>query len=109
MLFEVDVDDCVVCGKIFEMFNGGFYCNGLNWKCYYKQGCNGFYVMDGMIQGLIFKEGKVFFKNCWVCIFKFLVEEKVGEVIFEYEDGWIDWCGYGFGEVVCDNWIIGLL
>ena len=103
MRFEVDVDDCIVRGEIPEQLSGGFYRVGPAWKRASRQGCNGFYAMDGMVQAAIFEEGRMSFRNRWVRTPKFLAEEAAGEAIFEYEDGWDDWRGYGLGEVVRDE------
>lgn len=100
MRFEVDVEDCIVHGEIPRDLRGGFYRAGPTWKRTARQGCNGFFAMDGMVQGLLFEDGKATFRNRWVRTPKYLAEEEAGEAIFEYDDGWTDYRGYGVGEVV---------
>lgn len=101
MRFEATVDDCIVVeGEIPKDLNGGFYRCGPTWKRPTIQNCNGFPTMDGMVQGLIFREGKAEFRNRWVRTPKYLAEEQAGRALFEWADGFEDWRGYGMGEVV---------
>ena len=108
MRFEVDVEDCIVRGEIPRELHGGFYRAGPTWKRHSRQGCNGWYVMDGMIQATLFEDGKVSFRNRWVRTPKFLAEEAAGEALFEYEDGWDDWRGWGLAEVVRNERTTGI-
>ncbi len=108
MRFEVDIEDCVVQGEIPKDLNGGFYRCGPSMKRPTRQNFVGLSAMDGMVQAMIFENGKATFRNRWVRTPKYLAEEKAGEAIFEYEDAWADWRGYGLGEVVRDNRTAGV-
>lgn len=93
--FEATVQDCIVEGEIPVDLNGGFYRCGPTWKRETVQGVTGFSSRDGMIQGLIFENGKVNYLNRWVHSPKYLLEEKHGKALFEWHDAWSDWRGYG--------------
>ena len=108
MRFEVDIEDCVVQGEIPRTLNGGFYRVGPTLKYTPRDGALGFLAMDGMVQAMIFDNGKATFRNRWVRTPKFLAEEKAGEAIFQYEDNWPDWRGMCMGEVVRDNRTSGI-
>lgn len=92
--FEAVVDDCIVEGDLPKTLNGGFYRCGPAWKRHTVQGVNGFPAMDGMVHGLILENGKARHINKWVRTPKYLLEEKHGRALFEYEDAWTDWRGY---------------
>jgi carotenoid cleavage dioxygenase len=104
MRLEVDIEDCVVRnGEIPTALNGGFYRSGPTFKRHTRQGCLGFMAMDGMVQGLILENGKATYRNRWVRTPKYLAEEKFGQPIFDWEDGWTDWRGGGTGPVIRNN------
>jgi carotenoid cleavage dioxygenase len=102
MRFEADVDDCLVTeGHIPEDLSGGFYRVGPAWKRPTLQGVNGLNMMDGMVQALIFREGRVDFRNRWIRSPKYLLEERLGRGAFEWTDGrFDDWRAYGIGDVI---------
>lgn len=110
MRFEADVDDCVVSrGEVPVDLVGGFYRSGPTWKRPTKQGCNGHWTMDGMVQALIFRgDGRVDFKNRWVRTPKYLLEERHGRGLFEWSDGFDDYRCYGLGEVKRDEYTTGV-
>jgi carotenoid cleavage dioxygenase len=102
MRFEASVDDCVVTdGEIPEELHGGFYRVGPAWKRPTQQGVNGLNMMDGMVQGLIFREGRVDYRNRWIRTPKYQLEERLGRSAFSWTDGHFgDWRDYGVGDVV---------
>ncbi len=111
MRFEADVDDVIVAeGEIPPELNGGFYRVGPTWKRpALQEGNNGFPVQDGMVQALIFREGRADFRNRWIRTPKYLAEERAGRALFRYKDGdFGDWRSYGLGEVVRDQWTHGI-
>jgi carotenoid cleavage dioxygenase-like enzyme len=109
MRFEATVDECIVQGEIPEQLCGGFYRVGPAWKRPTKQGCNGFSTQDGMVQALLFRDGRVDFRNRWIRTPKYLLEEHHGRGMFEWADGrFSDWRGYGLGEVVRDEHTTGV-
>src|SRR3546814_10936668 len=58
MRFEATIRDClVVDGELPKALNGGFYRNGPTWRRPSKQGLESAYTIDGMMQGLIFRDG----------------------------------------------------
>jgi carotenoid cleavage dioxygenase len=110
MRFEATVEDCVVAeGEIPEDLAGGFYRVGPSWKRPTKQGTVGFSTMDGMVQGLVIRDGKADFRNRWIRTPKYLAEERAGRGIFEWSDGkFTDWRSYGLGDVVRDEHTTGV-
>src|SRR3546814_7018146 len=59
MRFEATIRDClVVDGELPKALNGGFYRNGPTWRRPSKQGLESAYTIDGMMQGLIFRDGR---------------------------------------------------
>lgn len=110
MRFEATVDDCIVSeGEIPYELYGGFYRCGPTWKRPSKQGTTGFPAQDGMVQSLVFREGRADFKNRWIRTAKYLAEERAGRGLFEYKDGHFgDWRSYGLGEVLRDEWTHGI-
>jgi carotenoid cleavage dioxygenase-like enzyme len=101
MRFEATVEDCIVTqGEIPRELCGGLYRVGPTWKRPTRQGTLGLLAMDGMVQGLVFEDGKATFRNRWVRTPKYLLEEKHGEGMFEWTDGqWDDWRNMGWGDV----------
>lgn len=93
--FEATVEDCIVDGELPLDLCGGFYRCGPTWKRETVQGVAGFSSRDGMVQGLIFENGKVNYLNRWVRSPKYLLEEKHDKALFEWHDAWTDWRGYG--------------
>ena len=74
---------------------GSFYRNGPTWRRPNKQGCETAYTMDGMVQGLVFRDGRIEFRNRWVRTPKFLAEERARS-LFSYTDGdFGDWRSWG--------------
>jgi carotenoid cleavage dioxygenase-like enzyme len=105
MRFEATVEDCIVSeGKVPPALNGGFYRVGPTWRRPSKQGCDSAFAMDGMVQALIFREGRVDFRNRWVRTPKFVAEERAGRALFEWSDGGFgDWRAWALGDVVRDE------
>ncbi|WP_354698569.1 Lignostilbene-alpha,beta-dioxygenase isozyme I [Paraconexibacter sp. AEG42_29] len=110
MRFEATVEDCIVTeGEIPKDLCGGFYRNGPTWRRPTKQGTNGILTQDGMIQGLVFENGRADFRNRWIRTPKFLAEQRHGSGIFEWADGkFTDWRAMGFGEVKRDEATAGI-
>jgi carotenoid cleavage dioxygenase-like enzyme len=110
MRFEAVVDDCIVSeGEIPEELNGGFYRVGPTWKRPTKQGTSGFVTQDGMVQSLVFREGRADFRNKWIRTPKYVAEERAGRGLFEWADGdFGDWRSYGLGEVLRDEFTHGI-
>jgi carotenoid cleavage dioxygenase-like enzyme len=110
MRFEASIEDClVVKGEVPECLNGGFYRNGPTWRRPSIQGLETAYTIDGMMQGLIFKDGQVDFVNRWVRTPKFVAEQKAGRALFEWSDGdFGDWRGWGLGDIKRDKFTAGL-
>jgi carotenoid cleavage dioxygenase len=102
MRFEASVDDCVITeGEVPTTLNGGFYRVGGTWKRPSRQGLSGPFTLDGMVQGLIFREGRVDFRNRWIRTPKYVAEENAGRALFDWTDGkFSDWRGFGWGEVI---------
>jgi carotenoid cleavage dioxygenase len=102
MRFEANVDDCIVTeGEVPTTLNGGFYRVGGTWKRPSRQGITGPFTLDGMVQGLIFREGRVDFRNRWIRTPKYQAEERAGRALFDWTDGkFDDWRGFGWGEVI---------
>ncbi len=101
MRFEATVEDCAVTyGQIPPELNGGFYRNGPAWKRPTTQGIDTPYSMDGMIQALVFREGRADFRNRWTRTPKYLAEEAAGRALFEWSDAHFgDWRAWALGEV----------
>ncbi len=78
MRFEATIEDCIVEGELPDGLEGGFYRNGPTWRRPNKQGLETVYTIDGMVQGLVFRDGKVEFRNRWVRTPKFVAEERAG-------------------------------
>jgi carotenoid cleavage dioxygenase-like enzyme len=102
MRFEAVVEDCIVSeGEIPRELNGGFYRCGGTWKRPTRQGLIGPFTLDGMVQSLVFREGRVDFRNRWVRTPKYLAEERAGRALFDWADGAFgDWRAFGWGEVI---------
>jgi carotenoid cleavage dioxygenase len=105
MRFESTVDECIVTeGEIPKDLAGGFYRNGPAWKRPTKQGTIAPLTQDGMIQSMVFHDGRADYKNRWVRTPKYLLEEKHRRGMFEWVDcGYGDWRDTGFGDVVRDS------
>jgi carotenoid cleavage dioxygenase len=105
MRFEATVEDCIVAeGELPPDLAGGFYRVGPTWKRPTKQGTVGFATIDGMVQGLVVRDGHADFRNRWIRTPKYLAEERVGRGLFEWSDGrFTDWRSYGLGEVIRDE------
>lgn len=110
MRFEATVEDCAVTyGEIPKDLCGGLYRVGPTWKRPTKQGTVGLLSMDGMVQGLVFENGRADFRNRWVRTPKYLLEEKHGRGMFEWSDGkWNDWRNFGWGNVKRDQFTAGV-
>jgi carotenoid cleavage dioxygenase len=102
MRFEAVVEDCIVTeGEIPEQLNGGFYRVGGTWKRPTRQGTTGAFTLDGMVQALVFREGRADFRNRWIRTPKYLAEERAGRALFDWTDGdFGDWRSFGWGEVI---------
>jgi carotenoid cleavage dioxygenase len=101
MRFEATVEDCSVThGEIPKELCGGFYRVGPTWKRPTLQGTNGILMMDGMVQGITFENGRADYRNRWVRTPKYLLEDKLGRGAFEWADGaWGDHRTWGYSEV----------
>jgi len=110
MRFEATVEDCIVThGEIPKDLAGGFYRVGPTWKWPTKQGNQGLLSMDGMVQALVFDNGRADFRNRWVRTPKFLLEQEHGHGMFEWSDGeWGDWRNFGWGCVKRDEYTTGI-
>ncbi|WP_197747385.1 carotenoid oxygenase family protein [Mycobacterium florentinum] len=110
MRFEATVEDCAVSyGQIPRELNGGFYRNGPTWKRPSRQGIDTPYSMDGMIQGLVFRDGRADFRNRWTRTPKFRAEEIAGRALFEWSDGHFgDWRAWALGEVERNEYTRGI-
>lgn len=101
MRFEATVEECIVTeGEIPKDLAGGFYRAGPTWKRPTALGNNPVLGMDGMIQGLVFENGRADFRNRWVRTPKYLLEEKFQQGMFELSDSRFgDWRDFGWGCV----------
>jgi carotenoid cleavage dioxygenase len=101
MRFEATVEDCIVTeGEIPKDITGGFYRVGPTWKRPTLQGTNGLLSMDGMVQSLVFENGRADYRNRWVRTPKYLLEDKLGRGAFEWADGdWGDYRTWGYADV----------
>lgn len=101
MRFEATVLDCTVShGEIPKELCGGLYRVGPTWRRPTAQNTAGLLSMDGMVQGLVFENGRADFRNRWVRTPKYLLEEKHDKGMFEWSDGkWDDWRNFGWGNV----------
>jgi len=110
MRFEATVEDCLVTeGEIPEGLHGGFYRNGPTWRRPSRQGCDAAFALDGMIQALVFRDGRAEFRNRWVRTPKFVAEQRAGRALFEWSDGdFGDWRSWGLGEVRRDEFTTGV-
>ena len=101
MRFEATVEECIVThGEIPKDLSGGFYRTGPCWKRPGAQGTTPLLAMDGMVQGLVFENGRADFRNRWVRTPKYELEDKYGRGMFDYSDGGFgDYRDYGLGEV----------
>ncbi|CAJ1511074.1 carotenoid oxygenase family protein [[Mycobacterium] burgundiense] len=109
MRFEATIEDCIVSGELPDGLEGGFYRNGPTWRRPNKQGLETVYTIDGMVQGLVFRDGKVEFRNRWVRTPKFVAEERAGRSLFSYADGkFDDWRAWGLGDAIRDEHNAGI-
>ncbi|WP_067671460.1 carotenoid oxygenase family protein [Nocardia miyunensis] len=110
MRFEATVDECIVSeGEIPEDLAGGFYRTGPAWKRPTKQGNDALLSMDGMLQGLVIRDGRADFRNRWVRTPKYLLEERYGRGMFEWTDnGFGDWRDSAYGDVKRDRFTEGV-
>jgi carotenoid cleavage dioxygenase-like enzyme len=110
MRFEATVEDClVVDGEVPAQLNGGFYRVGGTWKRPTVQGTTGAFTLDGMVQALLFREGRVDFRNRWIRTPKYVAEERAGRALFEWTDGSFgDWRSYGWGDVIRNEYTHGV-
>lgn len=101
MRFEATVEECIVSeGEIPQDLAGGFYRCGPTWKRPTAQGNNPLLSMDGMVQGLVIRDGRADFRNRWVRTPKYLLEERHGRGMFEWTDnGFGDWRDNAYGDV----------
>ncbi len=101
MRFEATVEECIVThGEIPKDLAGGIYRTGPCWKRPMAQGGTPLLAMDGMVQGLVFENGRADFRNRFIRTPKYLLEEKYGRSMFEYADGGFgDYRDYGYGTV----------
>jgi carotenoid cleavage dioxygenase-like enzyme len=110
MRFEATVEECIVSsGEIPKDLAGGAYRTGPTWKRPTKQGNNPLLSMDGMVQGLVLRDGRADFRNRWVRTPKYLLEEKHGRGLFEWTDaGFGDWRDHAYGDVKRDQYTTGV-
>jgi carotenoid cleavage dioxygenase-like enzyme len=104
MRFEATVEECIVThGEVPKDLAGGFYRAGPTWKRPTAQGNNPLLGMDGMIQGLVFDNGRADFRNRWVRTPKYRLEDMHGRGMFSLSDGdFRDWRDFGWGCVERD-------
>jgi len=110
MRFEATVEDCIVTeGEIPKELRGGFYRCGPTYKRPSRQGTVALLTLDGMVQGLVFENGKATFRNRWVRTPKYLLEEEHGQGMFEWEDGdFGDYRTWGYSNVTRDEYTTGI-
>lgn len=110
MRFEATVEDCLVTeGAVPRELNGGFYRNGPSWRRPTQQGITAAFATDGMIQALVFRDGRVDFRNRWIRTPKFVAEERAGRGLFRWSDGGFgDWRDWGLGDVERDEFTTGV-
>ncbi|MDJ0015486.1 carotenoid oxygenase family protein [Rhodococcus erythropolis] len=110
MRFEATVEECIVSqGEVPKELAGGFYRTGPTWKRPTRQGPNPLLSMDGMVQGLVFDNGRVDFRNRWIRTPKYLLEDKHQEGKFEWLDsGFGDWRDFAYGDVRRDSFTRGV-
>src|SRR5437867_2946022 len=110
MRFEAVVEDCIVGqGEIPQDLAGGFYRVGPTWKRPSKQGSTALLSMDGMVQGLVFEDGKAHFRNRWIRTPKYVLEDDHGKGMFEYTDGdFGDYRSWGHAQVRRDRYTEGV-
>ena len=110
MRFEAVVEDCIVSqGEIPDDLAGGFYRVGPTWKRPSKQGSSSLLSMDGMVQALVFEDGKATFRNRWIRTPKYQLEAAHGRGMFDYSDGdFNDYRSWGYGEVRRDQYTGGV-
>jgi carotenoid cleavage dioxygenase-like enzyme len=106
MRFEATVEDCIVTyGEIPKDLTGGFYRNGPTWKRPTAQGTIGLLGIDGMVQGLIFEDGRADFRNRWIRTPKYVLEDKYGRGLFEWSDGdFGDWRTWGYANAPANEY-----
>lgn len=102
MRFEATIADCVVSeGEIPKELTGGFYRCGPTWKRPTAQGTIPLLALDGMVQGLVFHDGRADFTNRWIRTPKYVLEEQLGRGVFEYTDGEFgDWRTWGYANTI---------
>ena len=105
MRFEATVEDCVVSsGELPDDLCGGFYRCGPTWRRPTRQNFDSVFTMDGMVQGLIIRDGRAVFRNRWIRTPKFIAEERAGRALFQWSDGdFGDWRAFGLGDVARDE------
>jgi carotenoid cleavage dioxygenase len=105
MRFEATVEECIVSqGEIPRDLSGGYYRCGPTWKRPTKQGSNALVSMDGMVQAIVFDNGRADFRNRWVRTPKYLLEEKHRRGMFAWTDGAFgDWRDFAYGDVQRDS------
>jgi carotenoid cleavage dioxygenase len=85
---EGEVNDAfVVKGEIPAELNGTLFRQGFNPR---YRGLSATYfpvTSDGMTHSMRLSEGKAYYKNRWVRTPRFLLEDKFGQAMFEYEGG----------------------
>lgn len=110
MRFEATVEECIVSqGEIPKELSGGFYRTGPTWKRPTRQGTNPLLSMDGMVQGLVFDNGRVDFRNRWIRTPKYVLEEGRQHGVFEWLDsGFGDWRDFAYGDVKRDALTCGV-
>lgn len=110
MRFEATVEECIVThGEIPKDLAGGFYRTGPTWRRPTRQGNNPLLSMDGMVQGLVLRDGRAEFRNRWVRTPKYQLEQRHGCGMFEWSDAAFgDWRDNAYGEVARDKYNTGV-
>jgi carotenoid cleavage dioxygenase-like enzyme len=111
MRFEATVEECIVThGEIPKDLAGGFYRTGPTWKRPPKDGqADALLAMDGMVQGLVFDNGRADFRNRWIKTPKYMLEQQHGKGMFEWTDGTFrDYRSFGLGDVCRDRYTTGV-
>jgi carotenoid cleavage dioxygenase len=110
MRFEATVEECIASeGEIPKDLAGGFYRCGPTWKRPTRQGTSPLLSQDGMVQALVFGDGRADFRNRWVRTPKYQLEEQHGRGMFEWTDvGFGDYRSFAYGDVTRDRYTSGV-
>ena len=110
MRFEATVDDCIVTeGEDPRFAQWRLLSRWRHMEAPDASGIIGPFTLDGMVQALTFRDGRVDFRNRWIRTPKYVAEERAGRALFEWADGdFGDWRSFGWGEVARDEFTRGV-